>query len=264
MTSVRRRLVVSLIVLVALVGCGHDVYERRFDETKRYFAYLERLNEFLSRTAWLGKSVKLRIPKQFQGITAPVAKEGEETDKQHDPRQPEFLKLVLPGLQGAWKADLALVGGEGRAQAYMYVLSNFDMLGNEQKKEDNPADFIDDVLKKIAAAVEQEAPSYAALTTLEVPKGEAYVDRLTYKVSSDFALNIDGKDYHIRVYCYKKERSPAETVIVYIVPDNVSPSEKLDKAIELSLETLEITQEKPVSLPGQGAPGTPPTGSRGL
>ncbi len=71
---------------------------------RRYFAYEDRLNQYLTRVAWAGRSFQLRVPNQFAPITA-KAKPGDEGEER-DPRQPTFAEgLELPGLQGAWHAN---------------------------------------------------------------------------------------------------------------------------------------------------------------
>src|SRR5579872_6697431 len=100
MTTSPRLAAVSFALVLLAGGCGHDTYEQRIEETRKYFAYLDRLNMYLSNTMWNGQNVKLKVPKQFQLIPAPAKTKGEETAPDKDPRQPPFVDSPLPGLQG--------------------------------------------------------------------------------------------------------------------------------------------------------------------
>jgi hypothetical protein len=264
MTSLPRLAVVCLVLLTLSAGCGRETYLERLDETKRFFAYEDRLNQNLTRVAWRGQSFLLRVPKQFQPIV-PKSKPGAEGEDR-DPRQPTFAELDLPGLQGAWQASLPLTGGEGNGPAWLYLCSNFEALG-KKGAEDKAAAFNSDLIVKIATAVGQQhqTPSYAKLPNYEIPpKGqEAFVDKLKFRVASPgIPLIFDDKAYHIRIYCYKKDKSPAQISIIYVLPDNVVQAAKLDRAIDMSLETLQVTQEKPLPATSQGGKGKPAGNSK--
>ena len=253
MTSLPRFAVVCLVLLAMSAGCGRETYLERLDETRRYFTYEERLNKNLTRVAWKGQNFLLRVPTQFQPIT-PKSKPGADDE---DPRQPKFADLELPGLQGAWQASLPLTGGEGRGPAWLYLCSNFELLG-EKGAEAKADAFNDDVIHRIAVAVGQQHQVPTKMPTFEVPpKGqEAFVDKRTYRVvNPGIPALVDDKHYRVRIYCYKKPNSKAQICIIYVLPDDAVQAAKLDRAIDMSLETLQVTQDKPVPAPGQGGKG---------
>ena len=157
MSRIRCITVLGLLLAAGLAGCGRETYLERFDETKRYFAYEDKLNQYLTRVAWAGKSFQLRVPKQFQPIATKTTKKGEEAaEEERDPRQPKFAELEFPGLQGAWQANFPLTGGAGSGEGYLYLCSNYDLLakkGDEVKAKT----FNADVIQRVATAFGQQA-----------------------------------------------------------------------------------------------------------
>lgn len=257
MTVAPRLIAVSFALLLLVGGCGHDTYEQRMEETRKYFAYLDRLNMYLDHSLWKGQNVDLKVPNQFKLIPAPAKAKGEETAPDKDPRQPPFAESPIPGLQGSWKADLALSGNEGRGVGYLYVFSNFEALG-QKGGEEKAAEFNTALLKTIATDVGQPVPEVGKIVSHTVPKNlsDAYVEQRTFKMlQPPIPANLNDKPYRIQVYSYQKEKSPAQISIVLVLPENTSPNEKLERAMDLCLETFEITLEKPVKMPGQGPAG---------
>lgn len=249
MIRLRCSLIVGLAISAASAGCGRETYLTRLEETRKYFAYEQRLNENLTPVAWQGKNFLLRVPKQFEPISA-KSKTSSEGDR--DPRQPTFADVELPGLQGAWKASLPLTGGEGRGPAYLYLLSNFEMLAKSENEE-KAANFNDSVIRTVAVACGQSVPALEKLPLLEVPRkaDDSYVDKLKYRtVSPGLSTTVNDKPYRVRIYAYKKEKSPAQISLVYVLPESAAAADKLDRAIEMSLETLKVTQDKPSAVPG--------------
>jgi hypothetical protein len=260
--------VVSVIAGMLLTGCGRETYERRLDDSKRYFAYLDKMNQNLS-PIWAGRGVSLRVPKQFEVIPAPKpkpkkgpAKGGakaapEAPEEQRDPRQPTYADLNLPGLQMAFSTKLS-TAGKGREMGYLYVLTNGELLGKKGSDE-KAAQFNNTVLHTIAQAVGQPDPAPDKLGSNSVPKGEPWVAKRTFKmVRPGFPASIDGKDYRIAVYNCKDQKN--EVSLVYVLPENVSPAEKLGTNIDLSLETLQIAKGAPVV----GGPEAKAAAGRGL
>ena len=253
MISPFRFALVPLLALAALAGCGRATYLERLDETRRYFDYEDRLNQSLTTVAWAGKSFQLRVPKQFRPITAKA-----NSSEDRDPRQPTFADLELPGLQGAWEASFPLTGGENKKiPGWLYLCSNFDLLA-KKSDEGKAAGFNGDLLHTVAKALgqEQSVPGLEKLRTYEVPpRGEeAFVEKRKYKVlSPGIPYTVDDNAYRVRIYCYKKDKSPAQISLIYVLPDNMVQAAALDKAIDMSLETLVVTKDKPT--PGGAAKG---------
>jgi hypothetical protein len=267
-----------MVGLIFAAGCGREAYERRLEESKRYFTYLDKLNQNLS-PPWVGKGVVLRVPKQFQVIeprkpkppkkeaknakTPPKETPPKETtpedppEEERDLRQPPFAGLTLPGLQGAFTTQLA-VAGKAREPGYLYVLTNGDLLGKKGSDE-KAAHFNSTVIHTIAEAVGQPDPAADKLATDSVPKGEAWAPKRTFKVvRPGFEAKIFDKEYRIEVYNTKQEKN--QVSLVYVLPENVSPGEKLASNIDLSLETLQLTK---IVSGAAGGGGKAPAG-RGL
>lgn len=273
----------ALIVGAVTAGCGRETYEHRLEESRRYFTYLDKLNQNLSPLV-TGKGVEIRVPKQFQLIPGPIpkksrpkppAKKGaKDSDKgsdkdsakdapkdppadsgeeeERDPRQPKYADITFPGLQLAFSSDLS-VGGKARQPAYLYVLTNGDLLGKKGSDE-KAAAFNHTVIHTIATAVGQPDPPPEKMSNDAVPKGEPWVTKRTFKVvRPGFPASIEGKDYRIDVYNCKQEKN--EVTLVYVLPENVSPAEKLSTNIDLSLETLKVTKLVPSAKSASGKGG---------
>ncbi len=257
MNRIRRITVLGLFLAAGLAGCGRETYLERFDETKRYFAYEDKLNQYLTRVAWAGKSFQIRVPKQFQPIATKIAKKGEEEADEKDPRQPKFAELEFAGLQGAWQASFPLTGGAGSGEGYLYLCSNYDLLAKKGDEERAKA-FNADVILRCATAFGQQASTkrLSELPLFDIPPKaeEAFVEKRKFHVlSPGIPALVNDKPYRVRIFSYKKEKSSAQISLVYILPDNIVQASVLDKAIDLSLETLVVTQEKPPTGTAKGA-----------
>ncbi len=265
--------VIGVILAVFSAGCGREVYEQRLDESRRYFTYLNRLNQNLA-PAWVGNGVTLRAPKQFAAIPGPKPKPKKKAGKndknapqeapaegpveERDPRQPTYADITFPGLQGAFSAELS-VGGKSHEMGYLYVLTNGELLGKKGSDE-KAAQLNNTVIHTIAQAVGQPDPSPDKMANDAVPKGEAWAPKRTFKVVRPaFAATIAGsKDYRIEVYNCKEQKN--EVSLVYVLPENVSATERLATNIDLSLETLKITK----LVLSAGSPAAKAAAGRGL
>jgi hypothetical protein len=269
MRAVLSLCVVGVIVSVLAAGCGREAYEHRLEESRKYFTYLDKMNQNLS-PPWIGNGVKLRVPKQFQVIPGPApkpkkkpaknAKNAPEEDpvEERDPRQPKYADLTFPGLQGAFSAELS-TGGKSHETGYLYVLTNGELLGKKGSDE-KAVQFNNTVIHTIAVAVGQPDPPPDKMASNAVPKGEAWVPKRTFKVVRPaFAATLEGgKDYRIEVYNCKEQKN--EVSLVYVLPENVSAAEKLPSNIDLSLETLQITK----IVMSAGSPAAKAAAGRGL
>jgi len=267
---------VGVIVAAVAAGCGRDAYERRLEESKRWFTYIDKLNQNLA-PQWIGRGVKLRVPIQFQVIPGPKPKPkkgaakgggndapkdaGDPPAEERDPRQPTFADITLPGLVGAFSTKLA-TAGKGHEMGYLYVLTNGELLGRKGSDE-KAAQFNNTVIHTIAQAVGQPDPPLEKLANNSVPKADpkdAWVPKRTFKmIRPGFPASIPPeKDYRIEIYNCKEQKN--EVSIVYVLPENVSPAEKLATNIDLSLETLEITGRSAIA----GSPEAKAAAGRGL
>jgi hypothetical protein len=210
--------------------------------------YEARLNQYLTPQAWVGENVQLRLPNQFQLLSGKtqINEKGEE----HDPRQPAFAEIELPGLQGAWQTRLSLTGGQGQLPGWLYVCSNYHLLA-KRSDEARARSFNAEVVQRLASGVGRAdtTPPIRSLPLLTVPPKawDGFAENRKFRVlSPGIAVNIGGKPYRIRLYCYKKDKSPAQITLVYVVPDPfIVEGAALDYAIDVSLETLVVTQDGP-------------------
>jgi hypothetical protein len=263
MTFSRRLIGACVVVLAVSAGCGVDTYEYRLGETRRYYAYQEHLNRVLG-PYWSGVGVELRVPKQFNMIPAPGPPKDKDAPPPRDPRQPTFAQLDLPGLQGAWEASLPLSASGGRAPGYLYVLSNAYLIMDGAPKE-KQADFNRDVLETIAKAIGQQVPELEKLQTVQRPKHgvEAYVVPVKYKmVNPDWPTTVNDKEYRIQVYAYARTKPDSQVAIILVVPQDLNPAERLDRAMDLCLETLVVRPPPP--RPPQPGKGKPSSKARGI
>jgi hypothetical protein len=263
MTISRGRAWLCVCLLSLTAGCGKERYEQRFEETKHYFAHLDTLNQQLSPT-WHGQSVEMRVPKPFQPIAGRPKRTSSAEDAEGDPRQPTFAKVELAGLQGAWQCDISPGAGKEAAKGYLYVLSNYELLGKKGEAE-KAAGFNNDVVRTIATALQQPVPDVGKLPSSEFPPGEAYVEKRKFRmVKPGFPAIIDDKDYRVQIYSYWKEataaspeKSSAQVSLVLVIPVD-APTDKITKALDASLETLRVTKDRPPAAgPGGGARTAP-------
>jgi len=189
----RRRLrntiaILSLLATVTLLvaGCGRAKYEKRLLKTVELAKYREKLNKNLSANWNSKKGVQIRVPRQFSEIRLPRAKElkeGAEPPEEEvvDPRQPTFMSKTLPGLVGAWTAEVNLMVGEGepprKAPAYLYVLSNYEMW--TQPGEGEEALKFNTSIAPIAIVdgLDAKLPEQAEWVSETHPRGEGFVEK---------------------------------------------------------------------------------------
>jgi hypothetical protein len=266
MSGIRRVAVFGLLLAAGVfAGCGRETYLARFNDTRRYFAYEDKLNQYLTRVAWAGKSFQMRVPKQFQPIQTKTKKEEESADEK-DPRQPDYAELEFPGLQGAWKASFPLTGGAGSGDGWLYLCCNYDLLAKKGDEARAQA-FNAEVIQRVATAFGQQGSTapLSKLPVFEIPPKteEAFVEKRKFHVlSPGIQALVHDKPYRARIFSYKKEKSPAQISVVYVLPDNIVSASALDKAIDLSLETLIVTQDKPRAGDEKGkAPKGKPAGN---
>ena len=62
----------SAAIFLLVAGCGYAEYEARLAETKKYYAYLEKIEQSLSgKWSAAGNLMDLRVPNQFIPIPPP-------------------------------------------------------------------------------------------------------------------------------------------------------------------------------------------------
>jgi len=274
-------------VVLGLVGCGQQQYEKRLDETKALFSRIELLDANLAGEFADGV-VKLRVPKQFRAIPAPPPRPaprptapGEpapEPEPVFDPRQPDFANIELPGMRAAFRAEVgtAVEGGSTVANhsAYLYVLSNHGLAplpvaaGGEASSatKSSPAQFAEEVARLLAEALQTEVQpsrhsnewvkeSHPRNVTSLFPAGsDNPFPQQNFYVGS---LSGTVRDIPTDFSLYLREQGSVQVLIIYAVPRDVLPAEQISQRRDLSLETVRVlaTSTTSAPAPGSGAPG---------
>lgn len=260
------RAAIAALVCLLVAGCGYEVYEQRLAATQALYAYLDRLDQNLTGP-WRSAPVdEFRVPKNFKEIPAPVPTKNPDGSLEMpavDPRQPDYANLTIDGLIGAWRADVDVGSGEGRQQqpAYLYVASNGPLFLAERVEEaihftKNTTAYLE---TSLGATGRAEPPAI-------FPKGHKFVKQQTFEVmlfNSD--LPIHGGRYSFELYA--TQQGDNQMLVLLAVPAGMDPSSKISERMQLALETMKISKERPQAKPAGGgaAPaGQPPPGGGGF
>ncbi len=262
-----------LISLVALQGCGAERYEERLRNTAEYFAYKDKLNQSLGAD-WQASGVRLRPPLQFREIPPPPPSAGDATAEESppDPRQSVALGIELPGLLGAWQADVrADVGGsEETRTASLYVLGNH---GRYLKGPDDqglsvaPEEFLTDVENLLCGLIgvvipEGEGGDGSQKNTRypeEAPQVEKFTRRERFTaITLKPEIAVDGFELPTEMQLYEWRGRKIQVAVLMVYPASISPQERLQERLLLALETFEASDEPPrtgqaADQPGGGA-----------
>ncbi|QDT79102.1 hypothetical protein Mal35_25560 [Gimesia maris] len=241
------RILLLSTVLILFHGCGAETYEKRLNETSKYFAYVDTRNQALSGF-WSSPTIKMRVPLEFQQMEAPknpVASASDESESPApepaptiDPRQPDYADLVLPGLEGAWRAEVPVDQEQDRVEhpAYLYVLSNQSLL--KEKREKEALDFFNSVNNQIAHTFDQFL-NPEIFKSERYPKGKGYSNPKSFLVGTFVPeMPINGVPYQFQIYL--SESGNQQVVILLVIPQNIARASKLKEQMDYSLETVEI------------------------
>lgn len=244
---------VSLALMVFASGCGYADYEMRLNESRKYYAYLEKVEQSLA-PKWVvpGNLMDLRVPKQFMLIPPPPPppKDDENAEAPIDQRQPDYVNLVLPELFGAWQANLK-VSQNGKVEelkGYIYTLSNYwEFAGDHAVDAGSFTTKVKDLLADKLGVAEAET------ATESYPKVAAsYRPQLTYEVSRFKKVQIEDANYSFEVY--SRTQGSIIGVIVVVLPDQLDTSQKVSERIPMMLETFNFTRTPPKAGAEKNAP----------
>ncbi len=263
--SIGRRSRIAFVVLCVLVGgvvgCGYQTYESRMGQTVQYFQYLERVDAALEKQVWNETGIKLRAPKPFRLIPPPTVEvvgdsgnvavaEPEPTTPADDPRQPKYIDGFLPGLVGAWDADLPCDTGNEKDDlvlraGYFYVLSNYQLwLDFELDQTLEPDGFHASFSQLLSNALQVEPIQDEEWVEDRIPSGIGYVAKKNFQ-SIILEQQIDNVVYDFTVYRYVS--GDIQVVLLFVLPQGVDPREKMADRIKLCLEQLTVSGEKPTN-----------------
>lgn len=257
-----------LILLAALLaGCGTSQYEQRLNDTQTLYRHIELLDDNLA-AKWSDSGIELRVPKQFRVLPPPKpakSKPGEPEEPVFDDRLPSY-NLALPGLRGAWVADVPVRVDEKteKRPARLYLLSNHDLAGGKPEEVSKfhvnaaaqiaeslgvtiaPTDWVDEKFPRRATAFVEQVPFKS--TELRRPDKEPLV--------------FDNVPLRFTLYLHQK--GDVLVVLVSIIPEGIDSRERLHEKQDLAFETLRITNDRlpraPATKPGDKTK-TAPTGT---
>ena len=290
----------AAISLTTIAGCGFQTYEERTETTKQYYDYVDRLNHNLG-PQFADSGISVRIPKQFTLLPAPkkrrkkapkkpkaVAGEVVEVapkEKVKDPRQPDYLDVEFPGLVAAWRADLNTVSGTGDSSqtatipGTIYLLSNYELWGNykgknQTIKKSDPLKFHEQVIGVLEDGlhirIDERARGSASnrinkwfTETVPKAKDEQFAPKKevrTITLVPEVEEGETGIQREYQVYLFKN--GDMKIVLIYALPRNVSTGEDLQDRILFSLQTLNVSPEKPAKARGNGKAKSSPGGNK--
>lgn len=246
------------VIVGGVLGCGYETYELRLKQSKDYFAYLERVEANLA-PVWSDQHgiIKVRVPKQFVSIPAPQPIKREDGTLEMpavDPRQPDYLNLILPELTGAWEAPVEVTLPDGNREtrkAYIYAMSNYWQFIGENPSE--TPNFTRSAVELIGLSLEQTLPDEkkTAPETEMHPKPGTYVPSASYNVYryQPKAITQQTEDRRSSVNytfeIYERQNGDVQVPIVVVLPEGIDPREKINERIPMMLESVVLTGTPP-------------------
>jgi hypothetical protein len=255
-------LVTGYSLLIVICGCGYAEYEARLAETRKYYAYLDKIEQSLGPKWAAGNLMDLRVPKQFSPIPppAPVQKEdGTVEPASIDPRQPDYLNLNFPELFGAWESVFRVAKGNGATEdhkGYIYVLSNYWELAGERATD--AGDFTNHLKTYLADTL--QIPATDETVQVHPKVNPAYQAQISYDTFSFKGKNINGTNYTFEVYSRKS--GSVIGVVIVALPEGIESPQKVNERIPMMLETFNLTSTPPKmgadkNQPAQATPQVP-------
>lgn len=239
---------VLAIVCVVIAGCGLQNYEKRLEETSKYYSYLAKIDANLAPAWKEGPIDELRVPLQFKLIRKPppVKNAEGEMEEQPDPRQPNYIALELPGMLGAWEApfDKVVEGTKQTRKGYIYAVSNYSMFNSELASQ--APDFLRALLGTISDRLSLPAvePGKGEREQYPKVKADAYTTQNTYDVyrfNSDELL-VDGEKYTIDVYT--QIQKDTQVALLLVLPVGLDSSARMMERTPLMLERFKVDPKK--------------------
>ncbi|HUQ70955.1 MAG TPA: hypothetical protein VM165_15615 [Planctomycetaceae bacterium] len=256
-----------LLVLAACAlagGCGQQTYEARLNESRNYFAYVQKLDANLAPAWKLPPVEELRVPLQFREIKKPAQvknEEGKLVDPEIDPRQPDYLSMKIPGLWGTWEAPFNVVvdGQPASRKGYLYCVSNASMLLKSDEAARAP-DFTRELLVLIAEKLSVPQLDFATAGERQThPRSQGYSVQNNFDVFrfQGDSLRIDGVPYAFEIYAHYQ--GPVQAALVLVRPLGIDSTAKLDERVMLMLERFKVSSKAPMGA-AKAAGGATPAG----
>lgn len=244
------------LLCLFVAGCGVETYQARVVEnTVPLFRYEEELNSNLG-PEWTKGEVHLRLPAGLKEVPGPKKKEADET------RLPPSLMADLKGILGGFRGKVDAVTTDGQAaEADMHVLvmSNRSLIASPSP--DAKPDKFDTTLVNTIASALGIGTSPGNLASKRIEVGDSAHDREALGsippkiVYQTVTLDTTIDDVPMQYEIYFRQQSPLIVAVVFLVPKDPDRSERLREKINLSLQTLRITQPGAVAATGGGSAG---------
>lgn len=253
------------VLLLAIAGCGYAEYEVRLNESKKYYAYLDRIEQSLA-PKWLvaGNLMDLRVPRQFTLIPPPAPIQNEEGKTEEpviDPRQPNYLNLKLPELYGAWESKFTVARPDGTSedrQGYIYVVCNYWYLSGERASD--AGNFVDELKSLMKQSLNVEpTDERAEMQPTGIP---VYQQQFPYDVCSFKGVDIDGAKYTFDLY--SRTNGSVIAAIVIVLPEAMDSPQKVSERIPMMLGSFHFTKDPPRAGADKSAPAQPAAAPSGF
>jgi hypothetical protein len=248
----------SAWLLILCAGCGTERYEQRLLETRKLLDYQNKLDDNLGRP-WSDFGIELRLPKQFSLVPAPPVEtneNGEPIPSGPDPRQPNYMTTELPGLLAAFQATVeADVNGEFKpVPAYAYVLGNHEYW--LRSDIDQATAFHQTLTQEIVSGLGLPTPDTATSWQPEkYPQSGGYVPRKDATVWREKTSRyVDETNAQVSLHLFQSQ--DVLLAVLFVYPLTIDPNEQLPERIQMSLETLSFSGERPTGS-GSGSAGSP-------
>lgn len=256
--------VFSLLLLGILTGCGIQQYDERINAADAYYAFLGRQNEVLD-SLWHDPEtgIEIRPPKKLQLLSPPAIPADGSPGPAHDPRQPNYLDVQLPGLVGAWQGTVSAdIGGvQQSVPAYFYVMSNIHLLQQPGMK-DSAGNFFDEVLNALCQGLKIQKPDKERWEIKNYPSQGTYAAQKSIEstlLEPSEPINNVRTDF----YLYEHANGDVQVSLLFVVPEGMNRTEMLDRARTISLETLSVPAAVPAPVASTGEGAAAPARSSG-
>lgn len=244
-----------LVVVLGLSGCGGARYEERLAETKKLIEYQNKLNANLGRP-WSEMNVTLRMPNVLNQLPNPepaVDAEGNPVPAGPDPRQPAFMRVPLPGLLSAWQGSVGadVEGTLSQVPVYAYVMGNHEFWARGEMEDATVFDAT--VTRAVAEGLALELPQENSWKRENYPQGRSYVPPQVAQVWTERtspSVFVDRTRAQVSLHLF--QNGDMKLAVLFVVPLTIDPNERFDEKIELALQTLKLSSEKPATASGRG------------
>ena len=245
-------------VLFITAGCGSEAYNNRLNATNQLFQYTNKLKENLG-PAWNQSGVEVRMPAQLVEVPPPPMvknEEGEWVQDGLDERIPaELPSLELPGLIGAWKGIVeADVSGEFKElPAYAFVMSNGYLWAENNAEE--AMEYRNIIAEKVIDGLNLPYPDRSVWKQKQYPATPGFVPQQGASVwVTQTEIFVGETTAEISLHLFGA--GDVTVYVLFIYPETIARKKHFAERIDLALETLKISADKPTA---GAAPGTAPT-----